>query len=266
MLFNFSLYLLTGAMMGCLSGLLGIGGAIVGIPCLAWLFIKQGMSPSLYMHMAEGTSLAAIFVTGFITMLSHRRRQVAIWPIYRRLLVGILLGTLIGALLANNLSSYQLRFIFSLFVFVFGLYMLFSKPPKVPRILPSWPFLLPISVVVGTASGLLGIGGGMLIVPLLTFYHIPIRQALAISVSCACTIALFGAALFIMLGMQQVNLPPWTSGYVYWPAFAGMIVTSPLFAYWGVELSHRLPVHLLKRGFALLLLIIGFYMAWGFSS
>ena len=265
MLFNFCLYLLTGAVMGGLSGLLGIGGSIISTPCLAWLFIKQGMPLSLYMHMAEGTSMAAIFVTGLMSVFFHHRRKLAIWPIYRQLLLGILLGTLLGALVAYHLSSEQLHSIFSVFMFGFGLYMLLSKEPKVKRVLPGWLYLLPISMGIGTVSGLLGIGGGLLTIPFLHFYQVPMRQAVAVSVACASTIALFGGALFIMLGLQQTGLPSFSSGYVYWPAFTGLVLVSPLFAYYGVELSHRLPAHVLKRGFALLLLVVGFYMAWGFK-
>lgn len=113
-----------------------------------------------------------------------------------------------------------------------------------------------VGAVSGVLAGLLGIGGGTLSVPFMTWCNIPVREAIGTSAAIGFPIAIAGTVGYIYNGLQSANLPPYAVGYVYLPALAGLIVTSVLTAPFGVRLAHSLLVERLKRIFALLLYIV----------
>ena len=117
--------------------------------------------------------------------------------------------------------------------------------------------------IIGAVSSVVGIGGGTLTVPFLTWCNISIRQAVATSSACGLPIALAGAIGFIATGWAVPGLPGWSSGYVYWPAFAGIAASSLLFAPLGAKLTHTLPVAVLRRFFAVFLAVLGVRMLIG---
>lgn len=100
-------------------------------------------------------------------------------------------------------------------------------------------------------------------VPFLVWCNVAMRKAVATAAACGLPIALAGAAGFILNGWNEPALPAWSSGHVYWPAFAGIVATSVLFAPLGARLAHRLPAAQLKRIFALLLYALGIRMLLG---
>lgn len=111
--------------------------------------------------------------------------------------------------------------------------------------------------VIGAVSSIVGIGGGTLTVPFLTWCNVHLRQAVATSSACGLPIALAGALGFLIMGWNEAQLPAWTTGYIYWPAFAGIGIASVLFAPLGAKLAHALPVATLRKFFALLLAALG---------
>ena len=117
--------------------------------------------------------------------------------------------------------------------------------------------------VIGAVSAALGIGGGTLTTPFLVWCSISLRQAVATSSACGLPIALAGAAGFVATGWNNSGLPAWSSGYFYWPAFAGIVISSLLFAPLGAKLTHTLPVVVLRRFFAVFLAVLGIRMLIG---
>ena len=113
---------------------------------------------------------------------------------------------------------------------------------------------------IGALSTLLGIGGGTLTVPLLVFYNVPIHQAVGTSAACGLPIALAGAIGFVVAGWGEAGLPAGSSGYVYWPAVATVVAGSAFLAPLGARLAHTLPVAILRRGFAVVVALIGLKM------
>ncbi len=114
--------------------------------------------------------------------------------------------------------------------------------------------------LIGMVSAVVGIGGGTMTVPFLQWCNVPMRQAVATSAACGLPIAAAGAVGFVIAGWGTPALPAWSSGYLYWPAFAGIVVASMLFAPVGARLAHRLPAASLKRFFALFLAFLGLRM------
>lgn len=249
-------YLLLGAVAGTLAGMLGIGGGLIIVPVLVFTFEAQGFDPAIIMHLALGTSLATIVVTSLSSIHTHHQHGAVIWPTVRRLSGGIVVGAMCGALLADQLSGDWLLTIFALFTLLVAAQMAFELRPTATRQLPGRPVLAGVGMVIGTVSAIVGIGGGTMTTPFLLWCNTAARKAIATSAACGLPIAVAGAAGYWIAGMDVTALPAGSSGYLYWPALLGVTVTSVGFAILGARLTHRLPVKLLKKGFALLLLAI----------
>ncbi len=244
-------------MAGLLAGLLGVGGGLVIVPALLWLFVLQGLETPQLMQLAVGTSLASIVFTSLSSIYAHHQHRAVLWPTVWRLTPGILLGALLGALLADRLASEQLTLVFAIFEILVALQMLFGGGTKTAqRVVSRWLMNL-AGVFIGAFSALIGIGGGTLTVPFLSAINTPIRQAVATSAACGLPIALAGAVGFIVIGWGHSQLPAGSWGYLYPPALLGIVISSVLFAPLGARLAHRLPTVLLKRFFAGFLLLVG---------
>ena len=256
----FVMYLITGAFAGTLSGLLGIGGGTVVVPCLMWVYAHQGLPNDMLMHIAAGTSLASMVVTTLFSMLAHRRHGIQIGHIYKRLVIGVVIGTVLGAIFADYLHSHVLRVAFGMFLLVIAMRMMFMPNITSKSGLPKRTGMSIMSLLIGGKSGLLGIGGGSLSIPFLTYCNVPLRQAVGASTACSMTIAVVGALTLMITGFHEPGLPAGSIGYVYWPGVLGIIIASPAFAFVGTHMSHRLPVHVLKRIFAVFLLLTSLHM------
>lgn len=255
-------YLLLGGVAGILAGLLGVGGGLVIVPVLAWLFLRAGMAPEVLMHMAIGTSLATIVFTSLSSVWAHHRRGAVLWGAFRRMTPGIVLGAALGAAMADRLPSETLRLIFGLFELTVAMQMALNLRPAAHRGLPGRWGMGVAGSVIGLVSAVVGIGGGTMSVPFLQWCNVSMRQAVATSAACGLPIALAGALGFVLAGWNTPGLPAWSSGYLYWPAFAGIVAASVLFAPLGARLAHLLPTVVLKRFFALFLAFLGVRMLW----
>jgi uncharacterized protein len=250
------LYLATGAAAGTLAGLLGIGGALLTIPLLSWLFVAEQLPDVHILHLALGTSLASILFTSLASLRAHHWRGAVHWPVVRGLTVGILAGSLLGSTLAARLSGRFLKGFFVAFLGFIALQMLLDMRPKASRSLPGRAGLLGAGTLIGGLSGLVGIGGGSLSVPFLVWCNLPIHHAIGTSAAIGFPIALAGTIGYILNGLATAGLPPGSLGFVYLPALAGVTLASICTAPLGARLAHRLPVKRLKRAFAFFLLMV----------
>lgn len=227
------------------------------------LFSYQQFSSHSITHLAVGTSLASIVLTAFYSVKEHHRYGAVQWDLVKRFIPGIVLGVVIGALTADSLAGQHLRLIIGSLAILMALQLIFpwrwqfkdSAPPSIS--------LTIASVVIGVLSSLSGIGGGSLTVPYLTAYGIKIPLAIATAAACGLPIALAGTVSYILVGWNAVDLPAWSSGYVYWPAALAMVSTSMMTAGYGAKLTHKMPVTLLRRIFAVMLLGIGIKFIMG---
>ena len=263
MLTTLLLYLALGAFAGVMAGMLGVGGGLIIVPVLAWIFGRQSVSDALIMHLAIGTSLASIVITSISSIRAHHQRGAVLWPAFWRLTPGIVIGAWLGAAVADLLSSAALTKIFAVFVLMVAAQMAFGAKPAPQRELPKPTGMAATGVVIGMVSAIVGIGGGSLTVPFLSWCNIPIRQAVATSAACGLPIALAGALGFIVTGLNAPHLPAWSLGYVYGPALVGVASASMLTAPLGAKLAHTLPTHSLKKVFAVFLAAVGSKMLLG---
>ena len=256
-------YLLLGAIAGSLAGLLGVGGGLVIVPVLAALFLSADMPSTIIMHLALGTSLATIAITSVSSAWAHHRYGAVLWPVFLRLSPGIVIGAWLGAAAADQLPSAVLQKMFGVFELLVAVQMGFSVQAAPYRSLPGKFITGVAGMVIGSVSAIVGIGGGTLTVPFLHWCNVNMRKAVATSAACGFPIAVAGALGYIVAGWNNTALPDGASGYVYWPAFAAISVASLLFAPLGAKLAHTIPVALLKRIFAVVLLGLGIKMLIG---
>lgn len=257
MLSLFLIYLSLGAVAGILAGLMGIGGGLVIVPMLVFCFTELGFPGELIMHIALGTSLASIIFTSVSSFLAHSRRGAVLWEIVRRITPGIIIGTLLGSYIASLMPAGVLKGFFAIFVYYVAGQMLLDRKPRASRDLPGPVGMFGVGNCIGIVSSLLGIGGGTLSVPFMTWCNITIHQAVGTSAAIGLPIALAGTVGYAVTGLQVTGLPEYSFGYIYFPALIGLVSASMLTAPLGARLAHWLPVPQLKRVFALLLLVVG---------
>jgi hypothetical protein len=257
------LYLLLGVFAGIVAGLFGVGGGLVIVPVLSILFQARGVDAAAYVHLAVGTSLATIVVTSVASMRTHHEHGAVRWELFRQLVPGIVIGALIGAVIADFLPTSALRIIFGVFELAVALQIGFNLMASAHRRLPAPRHMPAVGSIIGMVSSVVGIGGGTLTVPFLIWCNVSIRQAVATSSACGLPISLAGAAGFVAIGWNATSLPPGSTGFLYWPAFFGIAVASIFSAPIGARWAHRLPVDVLRRVFAGFLAILGIRMLLG---
>jgi len=263
MLESLFIYLLIGAAAGTTAGLLGLGGGAVIVPALYMVFSAQNMPAEMIMHMAVGTSLATIIFTSLSSIYTHHQKGAVQWPLVAKLLPSLVLGVVAGSLLADQLSSDLLRILFGLFELLVAAQMMFTLIPEAQKTDQRGVVYSVAGGVTGGVSALMGIGGGSVMVPFLSWCGINMRGAVATSAACGFPLALFGALSFIVLGRGENQNIEWTWGYIYLPALLGILLASIVFARLGAKLAHRVPLLILKRAFAGVLLLIAIKMLWG---
>jgi uncharacterized membrane protein YfcA len=256
-------YLALGLATGFVAGLLGVGGGLLMVPALTWAFAQQGFAPQFNIHLALATSLAVIVPTAISSLRAHHAHGAVDWQSVRRIAPGILLGTLAGSLAAAKLSDQGLKIFFTVFLFYAATQMLFGFKPPASRQMPGWGGMTLAGGVIGLISSWVGIGGGTLSVPFLTWCNAGLRRAIGTSSAIGLPIALAGTVGYVISGQAVTGLPPYSIGFVYVPALIAIALGSGITAPFGARATHRLPVQLVKKIFAALLYLISVRMAYG---
>lgn len=249
-----------GSIVGFLAGLLGIGGGLLIVPALVYLLPLLGVNSAIVMPIALATSLGAIVITSSSAAFAHHRHKNIDWALAKPLMVVVAIGALLGAFIADLLSSQTLTYFFAFMVMILALYMLLSISSVKDRLLPSTIFLQFISGLTGIIASLMGMAGGAILVPALTYFGLSMRKSIGIATVCGVMVALFGSLGYIITGLGHVNLPSWSFGYIYLPALVGIILSSALFAPLGVKYAAKLPVKTLKKFFAVFLILVAIKM------
>jgi uncharacterized membrane protein YfcA len=257
MFFEIFYFLCIGLFAGLLGGLFGIGGGFVFIPAQLFIYSYYDIPKELQIKFAICTSLAVVVFNTLAATYSHNKKKAINLPLFKKIVIGIILGSIFGGLLAKSFPSDLLEVIFGLMEFLFGLYFLFS--PKIhdselPKKIDTLSFNV-IIFLISALSILIGVGGGIFMIPLLTFLRFPLRQSIATSALITLLVSLLGTLLLLIPSISYVSLPN-TLGYLYLPAFfplaLGAIGGAPL----GAHLTHSLPTKYLKKSFGILLLAL----------
>jgi uncharacterized protein len=251
-----------GTVAGFFAGMLGIGGGTLLVPMLVMLFERQQVAPENILHLALGTSMAAIVMSAAISLRTHHRHGAVDWRIVRIMTVGVLAGTAVGTYVARLVSTRELSIFFSAFIGYVALNMLFGGKTKPSRQLPGAPGLMAAGGGIGMVSALVAVGGGAMTVPFLTWCNRDMRGAIGTAAALGLPIALGGTAGYIFNGWHVAGLPPHSVGYVYLPALLAIVSASLFTTPMGARAAHRWPVHWLKRIFSILLIVLCARMLW----
>jgi uncharacterized membrane protein YfcA len=258
---DYFLYLSVGAFAGFLSGLFGLGGGIIIVPTLIFVFSLKGVPIDVITHLAIGTSLATIAITSLSSALTHHQNQSVLWHIVRWIAPGLVIGSIFGGLSAAYLTGSILQLLFGLLMVLVAVQLLLTPNVK-PVIVPGKLKIAGAGVLIGGISTLFGIGGGTLTAPFLTSFGTKIRQAVGTSAACGLPIAVVGGLTYIFSGVDNQLLPEGSLGYVFFPAWLGIVITSTPFARIGAKLAHRLDERRLKQFFAIIILMLGVRFIW----
>ncbi|MFO7649619.1 sulfite exporter TauE/SafE family protein [Halomonas campaniensis] len=255
-------YLALGSFVGLMAGLLGIGGGGIMVPILTSLFVIQGVPHEHIAHLALGTAMAAIVPSASASLWSHHRHGAVRWPIVRHITPAILAGTFLATFVAALMPTRGLAIFFAGFMVLMSLQMLANLKPKPTRTLPGAVGLSGAGLGIGGISALVAIGGGSLTVPFLTWCNVRLPHAIGTSAAVGLPIALAGALGYVINGWSTAGLPDAAWGYVYLPALLLMAPFSILTAPLGARLAHRLPVGILRRVFAVMLMALALQMLY----
>lgn len=257
------LLLAIGGVGGFLSGLLGVGGGIIFVPALFFSLSSLGFSEDHAMHIAVGSSLAVVLATGSTSAFGHYRRGAVDWTVVKAWGVPIVLGVIVGATLASSVKSIVLKEIFAGMTLCIAFYMMFARDrtdAKPVRFLTMTVQKF-ICTLIGLVSAMVGMGGAILTVPMMNYVGLPIQRAVGTGATLGIAVALPGILTYMITGFfVQSQLPPWSIGYVNLLTVAMILPSSMLLAPLGVKVSHNLPRRMLRRVFAVVLLIVSIRM------
>lgn len=249
------LFLLVGAIVGVMAGLLGIGGGGILVPVLTSIFIYQHFPMSNVVHVALGTSMACIVVTSFSSFRAHHTNGAVIWRLVKLMWPAIIAGTFLATFLAARISSVSLAIFFAIFMAYAAIQMFRTIKPTSAAINSTNALELGmVAFGIGAISALVSIGGGSLTVPYLTWRNIDIKKAIGTSAALGFPIALAGMVGYVYNGIASGFSMPYTWGFVYLPAVLFVSMTSFFTAPLGAKLTQRLPVKTLKKVFGVLLI------------
>jgi uncharacterized membrane protein YfcA len=258
-------FLVLGAVVGFLAGLLGVGGGMIMVPLLTLVFTRQGFPPEHIVHIAVATATATILFTSISSMREHHRHRAVLWPVVAGLAPGVVVGSLVGPQIVGGMSTPVLAAFFGAFVMLAATNILLDRKPEPTRELPGKAGLFAVGGGIGLFSSMVGAGGAFLSVPFMTACNVSIRNGVATSAALGLPIAAAGTIGFMAAGLRHSGMPPYSIGYVYVPALLAIVAASVVSAPMGARAAHRWPVRNLKRAFVAVLYLLALYMlakAW----
>lgn len=252
--------LLLGTIVGFLAGLFGIGGGLIIVPSLVFLLPMAGVPPEYLMSTALGTSFSTIIVTAFSSAQRHHKLGNVDVQTSKTFIPALMISVFLAGLIVSHLDAKLMSKVFAVMVLYLACRMLFSlkKAPK------NKPLTVKSTLIgggiIGTLSSMAGIAGGAFIVPFLNDRGLEMKRAIGTSSFCGAFLGLSGTISFIVSGWGLPKMPDWSLGYVYLPALIGITATSFFTSKLGANAANVLPVPMLKKGFAVLLVCIAINM------
>lgn len=254
------LYLLTGAFSGFAAGLFGVGGGLIIVPVLYYIFSTQGYEPQHLMHMAVATSLATIVFTSISSTLAHHKKRAVLWPTVFILGPGIIIGSWFGGIFASSLENRILTIVFAVFELVVAIHLLLQKQPTRHQTNIKKSTATTGGMIIGFISAIVGIAGGTMTVPFLHWFNVSMHKAVATSAACGFPIALFGALSYIYAGWgKELSSAP-SIGYLQLYALIMIATSSFVFAPLGARLAHAITEKTLRLSFSFILFLLSISM------
>ena len=249
---------LTAIPVGFFAGLFGIGGGLISVPFLYYLFSSFGVDPSYVMHLAVGTSFSIIIPTSIVSVMTHHKFKAVDFSVVKTYGGFVVIGVILGTIFAASINTKPLVLFFSIVVFFLAFYLLFLKEKEINiklKMKISSKFFF--GFLSGFISAPMGIGGAVMNVPILKFFGYSINNAIGSAAAIGFLIALFGAMGFLITGSYlDVNLPL-SIGFLNIPAFLIFIPITTFMARIGARTVHKINKERISKYFGVFLLVIG---------
>jgi len=265
------IFLATGAGIGFISGLLGIGGGVIMTPVQYWIYSSSGMSNDIAIKIAFATSLAVVLPTAASGVWQHHKRGSILWKIAITMGFFTAIGSFLGALIATHLPGSALKIGFGILTLIIAVRMLTTRISDNKRPIRNKFWLwISLALPLGMITGIMGIGGGIMVVPVLVLVlRLTMRQAVGTSLGMMLFTATGGIIGYVVGGLNAIDLADYTLCYIYWPAWLALAVTSIGLAPVGAVISQKVPGRRLNYIFVALLFYISLDMLgvfdWIFS-
>ena len=252
------LMLLTAFPVGFFAGFFGIGGGLITVPFLFFIFETLNLDKSYIMHLAVGTSFSIIIPTSIVSVLTHKKNKFVDMNIIKNYGLFVIIGVLLGTVFAALMQTKSLVLFFSVVVYFLGTYLLLNSD-KIQQNRKNFEILprLFFGFVSGFVSAPMGIGGAVMNVPVLRYFGYPIKKAIGSAAAIGFIIALFGAIGFLISGsFLQANLPL-SIGFINIPAFLIFVPITTFMARIGANTAHKINKTKLQRFFGIFLYVVG---------
>jgi uncharacterized membrane protein YfcA len=248
---------LTAVPVGFVAGLFGIGGGLITVPFLYYIFGLLGIDPQYIMHLAVGTSFAIIIPTSTVSVLTHHKYKAVDFQVVKNYGVYVILGVIIGTIFTASLKTKSLVLFFSIIILLLGIYLLLLKEKEQSVIIEMKLYLkIILGLIVGFISAPMGIGGAIMNVPILKFFGYSINKAIGSAAAIGFLIALFGASGFLITGNYLKTELPLSIGFLNIPAFLIFIPITTFMARIGARTVHRIDKNKISKFFGIFLLIV----------
>ena len=248
---------LTAIPVGFVAGLFGIGGGLITVPFLYYIFGTLGIDETYIMHLAVGTSFAIIIPTSIASVLTHHKFKAVDFNIVKNYGVFVVLGVIVGAIFAASLKTKSLVLFFSIIIFFLGIYLLLLKEKKKDTIIQIKLHLkIILGFIVGFISAPMGIGGAVMNVPILKYFGYSINKAIGSAAAIGFLIAIFGSVGFLISGSYLKTNLPLSIGFLNIPAFLIFIPITTFMARIGAITVHKINKNKISKFFGIFLLII----------
>jgi uncharacterized protein len=254
--------LITGLGIGFISGLLGIGGGIIMSPIQYWIYTSSGINPDLAIKLSFATTLAVVFPTAASGVWQYQKQGSIIWKAAIFMGIFTAIGSFSGSYIAAHIPGAALKIGFGILTLIIAIRLLIARDSEVeyPIRQNLWLWFA-LALPIGFVTGILGLGGGIMVVPILKLaLRFPLRNAIATSLGMMLFTSTGGIIGYVLNGSQAVNLPEHTIGYILWPAWVALSVTSIPLAQVGAIVSHRIRGKYLNYFFVALLFYISLDM------
>ena len=250
--------IITAFPVGFFAGLFGIGGGLITVPFLFFIFSSLDIDPNYVMHLAVGTSFSIIIPTSFVSVYTHNKHGAVDLQIIKSYAIFVIIGVIIGTSLASILKTKGLILFFTVVVYILSIYLLFLRE-KAQDTKPNFNLLPKIvfGFISGFVSAPMGIGGAVMNVPILKYFGYPINKAIGSAAAIGFFIALFGAIGFLISGSYlNVDLPL-SVGFINIPALLIFIPITTYMARVGANAVHRIEKDKITKFFGIFLLVVG---------
>ena len=250
--------IITAIPAGFAAGLFGIGGGLITVPILFYIFSNSGIETAYLMHLAVGTSFGIIIQTSVVSVSTHHQHKAVDFGIVKSYGFFVAVGVILGTILAASLKTKPLILFFTIVVYILAFYLLFLKEKEENLdVKMSLPSRVIAGIVSGFISAPMGIGGAVMNVPILKFFGYPINKAIGSAAAIGFVIALFGAVGFLISGSYLNANLPLSIGFLNIPAFLIFFPITAFMARLGAKASHIINKKKMTKYFGLFLVVIG---------